>query len=72
MYCDLWIQYIKMQKLFKGRNYSRAETIRGNTVSTFKLAIKMKQQNKDDILDESLAKRIYIRHNLTFKVNLFI
>ena len=72
MYCDLWIQYIKMQKLFKGGNYSRAETIRGNTVSTFKLAIKMKQQNKDDILDESLAKRIYIRHNLTFKVNHFI
>ena len=33
MYCDLWSQYIQVQKLFKGGNYSRAETIRGNTVS---------------------------------------
>ena len=33
MYCDLWLQYIKVRKLFKGRNYSRAETIRGNTVT---------------------------------------
>ena len=23
MYCDLWLQYIHVQKLFKGRNYSR-------------------------------------------------
>ena len=29
---DLWSQYIKVWKLFKGGNYSRAETIRGNTV----------------------------------------
>ena len=34
MYCDLWLQYIKVRKLFKGGNYSRAETIRGNTVCT--------------------------------------
>ena len=33
MYCDLWSQYIKVRKLFKGGNYSRAKTIRGNTVS---------------------------------------
>jgi hypothetical protein len=33
MYCDLWLQYIKVRKLFKGGNYSREETIRGNTVS---------------------------------------
>ena len=32
MYCGLWLQYIKVQKLFKGGNYSRAETIRGNVV----------------------------------------
>ena len=32
MYCDLWLQYIQVRKLFKGGNYSRAETIRGNTV----------------------------------------
>ena len=32
MYCDLWWQYIKVRKLFKGGNYSRAETIHGNTV----------------------------------------
>ena len=32
MYSDLWWQYIKVRKLFKGGNYSRAETIRGNTV----------------------------------------
>ena len=32
MYCDLWLQYIKVPKLFKGGNYSRAETIWGNTV----------------------------------------
>ena len=30
MYCDLCSQYIQVQKLFKGGNYSRA--IRGNTV----------------------------------------
>ena len=35
MYCDLWSQYIQVRKLFKGGNYSRAETIRGNTVSIF-------------------------------------
>jgi hypothetical protein len=29
----LWSQYIKVRKLFKGGNYLRAETIRGNTVS---------------------------------------
>ena len=27
MYCDLWLQYIQARKLFKGGNYSRAETI---------------------------------------------
>ena len=32
MYCDLWSQFIQVGKLFKGGNYSRAETIRGNTV----------------------------------------
>ena len=32
MYCDLWWQYRQVRKLFKGGNYSRAETIRGNTV----------------------------------------
>ena len=32
MYCDLWSQYINVRKLFKGGNYSRAETIWGNTV----------------------------------------
>ena len=36
MYCDLWLQYIKVRKLFKGGKYSRAETIRGNTVIFFK------------------------------------
>ena len=35
MYDDLWSQYIKVQKLFKGENYSRAETIPGNTVCPF-------------------------------------
>ena len=34
MYCDLWWQYIQVRKLFKGGNYLRAETIRGNTVCT--------------------------------------
>ena len=33
MYCDLWSQYIQVRKLFKGGNYSRAETIHGNTAS---------------------------------------
>ena len=33
MYCDLWLQYINVRKLFKGGNYSRAETILGNTVA---------------------------------------
>ena len=33
MYCDLWKQYIQVRKLLKGGNYSRAETIGGNTVS---------------------------------------
>ena len=37
MYCDLWLQYIQVRKLFKGGNYSRAETIRRNT------AIQLKQ-----------------------------
>ena len=32
MYCDLWTQYIQVWKLFEGGNYSRADTIRGNTV----------------------------------------
>ena len=32
MYCDLWSQYINVRKLFEGGNYSRAETIWGNTV----------------------------------------
>ena len=32
MYCDLWLQHIQVRKLFKGGNYSKAETIRGNTV----------------------------------------
>ena len=32
MYCDLWLQYIQVRKLFKGGNYSRTESIRGNTV----------------------------------------
>ena len=32
MYCDLCSQYIQVRKLFKGGNYSRAETIRGNMV----------------------------------------
>ena len=27
MYCDLWLQYIQVRKLFKGGNYSRAETL---------------------------------------------
>ena len=35
MYCDLWSHYIQVQKLFKGGNYSRAETIRGNTVCIY-------------------------------------
>ena len=30
--CGLCSQYIQVRKLFKGGNYSRAETIRGNTV----------------------------------------
>ena len=37
MYCDLWLQYIQVQKLCKGGNYSRATTIRGNTVIAFVL-----------------------------------
>ena len=32
MYCDLLSQYINVRKLFKGGNYSRGETILGNTV----------------------------------------
>ena len=36
MYCDLWSQYINVRKLFKGGNYSRAETIWGNTVGILK------------------------------------
>ena len=35
MYCDLWTQYIQVRKIFKGGNYSRAETIRGNLVFEF-------------------------------------
>ena len=38
MYCDLWLQYINVRKLFKGGNYSRAETIWGNTVYYFSLS----------------------------------
>ena len=34
MYCDLCSQYIQMRTLFKGGNYSRVETICGNTVFT--------------------------------------
>ena len=41
MYCDLLSQYIQVPKLFKGGNYSRVETIRGNTVSNVDL------QNED-------------------------
>ena len=44
MYCDLWSQYIQVRKLFKGGNYSRAETIRGNTISIF-LYLKLKLPN---------------------------
>ena len=32
---DLWLQYIKVQKLFKGANYSRAITILGNKVPIY-------------------------------------
>ena len=35
MHCDLWSKYIKKRKLFRGGNYSRAETIGGNTVLTW-------------------------------------
>ena len=35
MYCDHWSQYIQVRKLFKGGNYSRAETIRENTASDY-------------------------------------
>ena len=38
MYCDLWSQYIQVQKLFKGVNYSRAETICGNMMYYFSLS----------------------------------
>ena len=37
MYSDLWSQFIQVRKLFKGGNYSRAETIRGNKAPTFKM-----------------------------------
>ena len=33
---DLWWQYIKVRQLFKGGNYSRAESIHGNTVIFFR------------------------------------
>ena len=32
MYCDFWLQCIKVQKLFKEGNYSRAKTICGNSL----------------------------------------
>ena len=38
MYCDLSSQYIQVRKLFKGGNYSRVETIRGNTIPTRRFA----------------------------------
>ena len=41
MYCDLWQQYIQVRKLFKRGNYSRAETIRGNTVNIFKMNLQV-------------------------------
>ena len=40
-------------------------------VSTFKLEIKMKQNN-NEILDESPAKKIYHKYILKFKLNFFI
>ena len=43
------IKYIQVRKLFMGGNYSRAETIRGNTVFVF-------------IISEILGKKVqYIR-----------
>ena len=53
MYCDLWTQYIKVRKLFKGGNYSRAETIRGNTVVAFLFTkIREKEKKKGNIVQQ--------------------
>ena len=51
MYCD-----IKVQKLFKGGNYSRAENIRGNTVYRFWISrqalLLLKIAGKTNLADE--------------------
>ena len=45
MYCDLWTQYIQVRKLFKGGNYSRAETIQGQKLFAEIRYVKDLEQN---------------------------
>ena len=62
MYCDLWCQYIKVRKLFRGGNYSRAKTIRGNTVGSHELqkALDTMVRNVFEVNFESNCCIIYI------------
>ena len=55
MYRDLWLQYTKVRKIYKGGNYSRAETIRGNTVFVSKEKADICQIHKSMIVIQSLT-----------------
>ena len=57
MYCDLQSQYIQVRKLFKGGNYSRAETIRGNTVTIFSVTPNIQHYLQVFMLNENVIPR---------------
>ena len=63
MYCDLWSQYIQVRKLFKGGNYSRAETIRGNTVHG-SLIIGLNTQQKHSVAQTPVSAFLATWDNL--------
>ena len=67
MYCHLWLQYIQAQKLFKGGNYSRAETICGNPVLTLQQYQKVSKEysktffhNQNQCNPRTMCKQKYL------------
>ena len=76
MYCDLWTQYIQVRKLFKGGNYSRAETIRGNTVYLIQLRQThlriCKLKNNSFLLIYLYQKKTEIVFNLLLHLSTFL
>ena len=69
MYCVPRSQYIKLRKIFKGGEYSRAETIRGNTVDVKKFI-----NNYTPMLEANLNSEVLIgsqpRHLAAIHINL--